>query len=66
MIPTLITEAGVPVWESNAVVRFIDEAYSFADDADGLDPAALALQRARAAGWMDWVLAGNDYSPCFG
>ena len=43
MIPTLVTEAGVPIWESNAVVRFLDERYGFADGTEALDPAAMAL-----------------------
>jgi len=48
------------VFESHSIVRYLAMAYGqhlYMGTAAGM---------AKASMWMDWVLAGNDYSPSFG
>mmetsp|Transcript_9828 Transcript_9828/g.16333 ORF Transcript_9828/g.16333 Transcript_9828/m.16333 type:complete len:264 (-) Transcript_9828:233-1024(-) len=65
LIPTLkdcsrSDEDSVIVFESHSIVRYLAMAYGphlYGSTAAGM---------ARASMWMDWALAGNDYSPSFG
>jgi glutathione S-transferase len=52
-IPTLVDREAC-IWESHTIVRYIAATYK---------PDLLGC--ANASGWMDWVLHGSDFSPCF-
>jgi glutathione S-transferase len=59
-IPTIVDPSTkAVVWESHACVRYVAEQY-------GLGEPTTPTDRAHRTMWMDWVLSGNDYSPCFG
>lgn len=61
-IPVLVDEeTGAVVWESNSIVRYLAEQYGPEPLYDGS-----ARSMGACSSWMDYVLHGNDYNPCFG